>query len=242
VRTERQTTRRGRVGKSTPEGIDTCSIEGVLVYPPTVSLIPANPMSVEYSLVRAPRDVDQILALQAVNHRDVVDAATAQSDGFTSVRHEPSVLHAMNRAYPSAIATSGDVLAGYCLMMAQQFRDAVPLLEPMFSLFDRLEWRGASLATNPRWFVMGQVCVARAFRGQGVFDGVYHTLRDAYSPQFDFVLTEISQRNARSMRAHRRVGFETLHVYRDPAADEMWEVVVWDWRAESRSSEAKPRP
>lgn len=186
-------------------------------------------MSVEYTLVRGDRDVEQILALQAENHRDVIDAATAQSDGFTSVRHEPAVLHAMNRAYPSAIAASGDVIAGYCLMMAQQFRGAVPMLTPMFSLFDRLEWRGAALADNPRWFVMGQVCVARAFRGQGVFDGVYRKLRDAYAPQFDFVVTEISQRNTRSMRAHRRVGFETLHVYRDAAADETWEVVVWDW-------------
>lgn len=186
---------------------------------------------VEYTLVRDRRDVERILALQAENHRDVVDEATALSDGFTSVRHEPEVLRAMNHAYPSAIAISGDALAGYCLMMAQQFRGAVPVLDPMFALFDRLEWRGVPLAGNPRWFVMGQVCVAHAFRGQGVFDGVYHKLRDAYAPQFDFVVTEISQRNARSMRAHRRVGFETLHVYRDAAADETWEVVVWDWRA-----------
>jgi hypothetical protein len=189
-------------------------------------------LTVEYTLVRGPRDVEQILALQAENHRDAVDAVTAQTDGFTSVRHDPAVLHAMNRAHPSAIAVAGDVLAGYALMMAQRFRADVPILGPMFALFDRLEWRGEPLAGNPRWFVMGQVCVARAFRGQGVFDGVYRKLRDAYAPQFDFVLTEISQRNARSMRAHRRVGFETLHVYRDEAADEMWEVVVWDWRGD----------
>ena len=187
-------------------------------------------MSVEYRLVRDAGDVERILALQAENHRDVVDAATAASDGFTSVRHEASVLRAMNDAYPSAIATSGDALAGYCLMMAQAFRDAVPMLAPMFAAFDRLEWRGEPLAGNPRWFVMGQVCVARAFRGQGVFDGVYRKLREAYAPRFDFVVTEISQRNARSMRAHRRVGFQTLHLYRDAAARETWEVVVWDWR------------
>jgi hypothetical protein len=62
---------------------------------------------------------------------------------------------------------------------------------------------------------MGQVCVARAFRGTGVFDGIYQQLRTACSPRFDFVVTETSQRFARSLRAHRRVGFETLHVYPD---------------------------
>lgn len=187
-------------------------------------------MALEFTTVTQPREVELILALQAENHRDHVDAATAASDGFTSVRHDPAVLQAMNRAYPSAIATSADRLAGYCLMMPQTFREQVPLLQPMFSLLEQLQWRGQALAGNPRWFVMGQVCVARDFRGAGVFDGLYHQLRQAYSPRFDFTVTEISQRNARSLRAHRRVGFETLHVYRDEAADEMWEVVVWDWR------------
>ena len=187
-------------------------------------------MALEFTTVSRPREVEQILALQAANHRDHVDPATAASDGFTSVRHDPAVLQAMNRAHPSAIATANGELAGYCLMMPQSFRDRVPILQPMFTLLDTLHWRGQPLAGNPRWFVMGQVCVARDFRGMGVFDGLYHELRRACAPQFDFTVTEISQRNPRSLRAHRRVGFETLHVYRDPAADEMWEVVVWDWR------------
>jgi hypothetical protein len=190
-------------------------------------------MSITFSTVSTAHEVEQILALQVENHRDHVDAATAASDGFTSVRHDPAVLHAMNRTFPSAIATAGDFLVGYCLMMPQGFRDDVPLLRPMFDLLEGLDWRGQVLAGNPRWFVMGQVCVARDFRGQGVFDGMYDTLHRAYQDRFDFTVTEISQRNVRSLRAHQRVGFETLHVYRDPAADETWEVVVWDWRHRS---------
>lgn len=187
-------------------------------------------MSIEFTTVSEPREVELILALQAENHRDHVDAATAASDGFTSVRHDPTVLQAMNRAYPSSIALSNGQLAGYCLMMAQDFRDQVPILRPMFKLLEGLTWRGEPLAGNPRWFVMGQVCVARDFRGMGVFDGIYHQLRKVYAHDFDFVVTEISQRNPRSLRAHCRVGFETLHIYPDPANGEMWEVVVWDWR------------
>ena len=196
---------------------------------PAPLALPLPAMSqIEFTTVRGPSEVEQILALQAENHRDRVDATTAASEGFTSVRHDPAVLHAMNRAHPSAIAKAGEELAGYCLMMPQAFRDRVPILQPMFSLLDTLRWRGEALAGNPRWFVMGQVCVARAFRGMGVFDGMYRELRRAYAPQFDFTVTEISQRNVRSMRAHRRVGFETLHVHED--ASDVWEIVVWDWR------------
>src|SRR5688572_32857375 len=108
-------------------------------------------------------------------------------------------------------------------MMPQSFRDQVPILQPMFALLETLQWRGEPLAGNPRWFVMGQVCVAQAFRGMGVFDGLYRQLRETYAPRFDFVVTEISQRNGRSLRAHRRVGFETMHAYAQD--DETWEVV-----------------
>jgi hypothetical protein len=201
---------------------------------PTLSAIDfdthRSTMPIEFTTVTDPHEVDLILALQSENHRDHVDAATAASDGFTSVRHDPAVLHAMNRDYPSAIALSEGQLAGYCLMMPQTFSDRIPLLQPMFELLERLRWREHPLAGNPRWFAMGQVCVARAYRGIGVFDGLYDQLRRTYAPQFDFTVTEVSRRNARSMRAHRRVGFETLHVYADPAADETWEVLVWDWR------------
>lgn len=190
---------------------------------------------IEYATVASEPEVEQILALQAENHRSRVDPQTAREQGFTSVRHDPAVLQAMNRDFPSAIARCGDDLAGYCLMMPQAYRERVPELAPMFQMLERLVWRDEPLLGNPRWFVMGQVCVAAAYRGRGVFDGLYRQLRAAYADRFDFTVTEISQRNARSLRAHRRVGFETVHVYDDPHADETWEVVIWDWRTATAS-------
>lgn len=196
----------------------------------------ARPSSVErlvqidFDVVRGDDDVRQILALQAVNHRSAVDPLSAERDGFTTVRHDFELLREMNREHPSAIARCGDELAGYCLMMPQSFRRRIPVLEPMFDLLDGLQWQNRSLANDPRWFVMGQVCVASDYRGRGVFDGLYDQLRRAHSKAFDFTITEISRRNGRSLRAHRRVGFQTLHDYLDPVADDHWEVVLWDWR------------
>lgn len=149
----------------------------------------------------------------------------------TTVRHDFDVLLAMNRESPSVIAKSGEQVCGYCLMMPRTFRSRVPELDPMFETLEQLAWRGVRLASSSRWFVMGQVCVAAGFRGRGVFDGMYRTLRDVYSADFDWVITEISHRNGRSLRAHRRVGFQTLLCHDAPAAAERWEVVVWDWSA-----------
>ena len=49
-----------------------------------------------------------------------------------------------------------------------------------------------------------------------------------YAERFELLVTEISTRNQRSLRAHARVGFEPVHRYRDDVDE--WEIVAWDWR------------
>jgi hypothetical protein len=181
-----------------------------------------------FTTVSQPAEVAQILALQAENHPSVLSAEVQAREGFVTVQHDPQVLARMNRAHPSVIAKAADALAGYCLMMPREFRTDIPILEPMFQRLDQLNWRGQSLQ-GQRWFVMGQVCVAAGFRGQGVFDGMYEHLGAVYRDQFDFVITEVAERNTRSMRAHERVGFRTLYQYNSPLSGDSWRVIVWEF-------------
>ena len=185
-------------------------------------------MPVFYTTVRQEADVAQILALQARNLPSVLSAEQARTQGFVTVQHDLEVLRRMNAAFPSVIAKDGETLAGYCLVMLPAFAPEVPILAPLFERLEELIWRGRPLKQGG-WFVMGQVCVAEAYRGQGVFDGLYHHLADVCSPHFDFVVTEVAERNTRSLRAHERVGFETFHRYDDPITGEHWHVIAWDF-------------
>ncbi len=76
---------------------------------------------------------------------------------------------------------------------------------------------------------MGQICVAEGYRGTGIFDGLYRTLTNTYRGRYDFTVTEVAQRNTRSLRAHERIGFRTLHTYSDATAGEIWRVIVLDF-------------
>lgn len=180
---------------------------------------------VVFTQVSCDAEMDQILALQSINHLSAVDAAVAVEQGFLTVRHDPFVLRKMNAAYPSVIAKEGDALAGYCLVMPPSFADDLPILAPMFGLLGKLEWKGRPIH-EWKWFVMGQVCVAEAYRGQGVFDGLYEKLKECCAPDFELVVTEIAVRNTRSLSAHERVGFQPLHRYFDPENGEDWWVVA----------------
>jgi ribosomal protein S18 acetylase RimI-like enzyme len=192
---------------------------------------------IETRLVARRADLEQILALQRDNLRDRISAEAARQEGFVTVAHTLEILEAMHAIAPSVIACDGAELAGYALMMPVETRSMLPIIDPMFRVFETIAWRGKPLSAWP-YYVIGQICVGRRYRGQGVVDALYREHRARYAERFVLCVTEIATRNTRSLRAHERVGFEVLSIYRD-GLDE-WAVVGWDWtsprRWERRSS------
>ena len=172
--------------------------------------------------------LQQVMALQKANLPRNISIEEAREQGFVTVDHDMETLRDMNTPYCHSAAWTGEELAGYALVMETRFGNRIPVLVPMFELLDEIPWRGKPLK-DWNYFVMGQVCVAKPFRGKGVFKGLYLDMRDRLSDHFGLVVTEISSRNPRSIRAHKKVGFETIHEYTDPEG-EHWVVVGWGWK------------
>jgi len=181
---------------------------------------------IRFSNIEGDDDIYQVLALQQSNLATNVTTETAASQGFVTVQHDFALLKQMNEAIPQVIAKDGDRLAGYALVMPPSFQDLVPVLKPMFLLFDNLDFGGKKVFEY-QYYVMGQICVAEGYRGCGIFDGLYHQHRALFSDKFDFVVTEIATRNTRSIRAHQRVGFQSIYTFQDET--DHWDIVVWNW-------------
>ncbi|GAB3563547.1 hypothetical protein GCM10027578_07460 [Spirosoma luteolum] len=179
--------------------------------------------------VQSAADVAGILALQQRNLRQNIPAEVQLDQGFVTVEHDPAVLTRMNQAAPSVIAKDGDTVVGYCLTMLPDFADEVPELKPLFDSIGALSYQGQPIHAYA-YYVMGQVCVGEGYRGQQLFDRMYQHQRDVYGDRFRLLVTDISERNTRSQRAHARVGFQTIHAFDDPNLGERWLVVVWDWQ------------
>jgi L-amino acid N-acyltransferase YncA len=183
--------------------------------------------AVSIGLSNGGSDLEGILALQRENLRERVAPGEAASQGFVTVAHTQEVLARMHAQLPSIVAHRDGRLVGYALAMAQEARAELPLLVPMFELFAGLSFGGMPLS-NFRYYVMGQVCVAAAERGSGLFDALYAEHRAVYGGRFELLVTEISEANLRSQRAHARVGFVELTRYAD--ALDRWLVVALDLR------------
>jgi len=172
-------------------------------------------------------DLQQILDLQRLNLRGVNDETQERDQGFVTVTHNLEILQQMHRIEPSIIAKDNDILAGYALVMPKACSAIVPELLTLFENLQTLSYQDKPLGEY-RYYVMGQICVAAAYRGRGVFDLMYQQHRNLLQYKYDFVITEVATRNTRSMRAHERVGFKLLHTHRDELDE--WAVIIWDWR------------
>ena len=182
--------------------------------------MPAVPVTV--GLVESDDDLEGILALQR-------ECREPTADGFVTVAHTLDLLRAMHALAPSIVARDADGrVAGYALVMPREVRALIPILEPMFQMIEALPASTICGRPDARWYVMGQVAVAPAHRGSGLFARMYEEHRARYADRFDAVVTEVATRNPRSLRAHERVGFRTISTYQD-ATDE-WALIAWEWR------------
>lgn len=176
--------------------------------------------------------LQQILDLQSRNLKENVSQAEAAEQGFVTALYDLPFLERMCGPYRHVVAVDGDRVVGYALVMLKEFGRDFPLLVPMFERIDQL-MLGDRRVADLRYFVMGQVCVEKEYRGKDlrVFDRLYEELRERMSGDFDLVVTEVASRNQRSSRAHARVGFRLADRYLD---QEEWEIIVWDWRSPDR--------
>lgn len=168
-----------------------------------------------------------IIDLQQANLPKHISAEESRSQGFVTVEHDMEILRRMNSPHPHIIAVDDDRVVGYCLTMMSDLRHDIPVLAPMFDMIDELITPDSAYA-GMTYFAMGQVCVAKSHRGEGLFYKMYDAMGEQMSAHFDMIITEISDHNKRSMRAHEKQGFKIMHSYNAPDGHP-WHIVYWDW-------------
>jgi predicted GNAT superfamily acetyltransferase len=182
---------------------------------------------ITYTTSKSDKDLQQILQLQKQNLAAGLTAGQIASQGFVTVSHSFEDLKKLNAIEAHVIARDNDRVVAYILAMTVQSRFDISVLIPMFDKFEQIDFQDKKVA-NYRYIVVGQVCVAEGYRGKGILDACYAAYRDYFKNKYEFAITEIATRNQRSINAHKRIGFETIHEY-VASNGEAWSIVVWKW-------------
>lgn len=166
-------------------------------------------------------ELEQIRALQLQNSSQNISSEEKLQEGFVTVQHSVALLEQMNSACAHIIAKDNDAVVGFALVMLSGFRNEIKALIPMFERIDEL------VPKDKTYVVMGQICVDKNYRKQGIFRGLYHFYREELQHQFDYLITEVAAINLRSMQAHEAIGFKIIDTYNEDGI--VWNIILWDW-------------
>ncbi|WP_242117444.1 GNAT family N-acetyltransferase [Aestuariivivens sediminicola] len=173
--------------------------------------------NITYQRATTDEELLQILELQKQNLAEVLSTTEKEKEGFVTVAHSIDLLNEMNAACPHIIAKHGHTVIGYALCMTKAFKSKIPILVSMFNVIESLD------PIPENYVIMGQVCIAKSARGQGVFRGLYHYMSEMLKPDFKRIITEVDVDNTRSSLAHKAVGFKVLKQYKSD--DRVWELI-----------------
>ncbi len=182
-------------------------------------------MEIVFESASTDQHFEQILELQRQNLFSAISEEQQARQGFVFAEHTVPLLKRMAAHLPQVIAVSDGRVAGYNLAMHVSLKSEMPRLVPMFTEFERSQYRGRPL-TAYNFMVGGQICVDKDFRGRGLLRRLYHETRNRLPPGYQLCVTEVSVRNGISLEAHLRMGFDVVSTYHD--GRELWKVVVWD--------------
>jgi hypothetical protein len=182
-------------------------------------------MEIVFEVAFTEQHFEQILQLQKQNLFSAINEEQQAQQGFVFAEHTISLLKMMAAHLPQVMAVSNSKVVGYNLAMPVSMKNEIPSLVPMFTEFERSQYKGRPLATY-NFMVGGQVCVDQDFRGQGLLRRLYHETRNRLPTGYQLCVTEVAARNSISLKAHQKMGFEVVSTYHD--GKELWQVVVWD--------------
>jgi hypothetical protein len=171
-------------------------------------------------------ELEGIKTLQDENLKKNLSNMDAETEGFVTAEYSIEFLQTLHLNSPSVIAKDLNQVVGYALVALKSIRDQHELLADLFNSIDKIEYKGQPLK-NSDYVVVGQLCVAKNYRGQHLVQLMYQYFKTSLSGKFDYCLTDIENNNPRSLKAHLKNGFIVIDTLNYGGLG--WDIVLWDW-------------
>jgi len=183
---------------------------------------------IQIKSVESIEELHGILELQAKNITENLTQNEISKEGFVTLSHEIELLELMNSYERQIIAVHEGKVIGYALIMVQELRNKIPVLVPMFQKLDTMSYKSKKIS-EARYYIMGQVCIDKEFRGKGLFAKLYEKHHTDLAHKYDYCITEVAYRNTRSIRAHEKVGFKEIHSFSDETDN--WSIILLELKS-----------
>jgi ribosomal protein S18 acetylase RimI-like enzyme len=172
-------------------------------------------------------ELQGIKTLQQNNLKTVLSEQEKSQEGFVTAVYSLDLLKQMHQDCPSIVCVDGEKkVIGYALATTQKIRSQHPLLENLFATIDRQKFKG-NLLKKSNYIIVGQLCVSKEHRRQGIAQKMYSYFKTALSDRYEYCVTDVDIANTNSLKTHLATGFRVFHEF--TFGDAAWNLVLWDW-------------
>lgn len=155
-------------------------------------------------------DLDGVMDLHKRYHIGSI-CPEDKPDGFVTTNFTEEQLRVLiEEERGVTIAKDGDRVTAYALAASWQFWSQWPLFAYMIERLPENIYHGRTLSTSNS-YQYGPICVDGAYRGSGVFEGVFSASLNSMAERYPIMVTFINQVDRRSYAAHtRKAGMDTV--------------------------------
>lgn len=154
------------------------------------------------------KDLAGVVALQ---NRNLVSNLTddEKKDGFLSGAFTVEQFAEMNQDVGILVGVEEETVIGFICIGSVEFNLPYPLPKALVEEFSRIQFDRRTLSSY-ECVIAGPVCVAKEKRGTGLFDFMYGQVYKILPAHINLITTLVSKGNPRSIRAHEKVGMQTV--------------------------------
>lgn len=145
-------------------------------------------------------DYAALVAVAEENARDALSEETRRN-GFLTGHFTVEKFAAMANNLAIVVADDKGEIAGFLCATTRDMANPAPIIQVMLAACERVSFRNRRLSD---WnvFIYGPVCVASAYRGQGVLKGLFARLKQEVTGKYDAGVAFVDRENPYSLHAH----------------------------------------
>lgn len=185
-----------------------------------------EPLAISVDIALTDRDLKQIVELQEKYALGPVSNRRKEVHGLLFAQPNLHLLRSMNASARQIVARAEGKIVAYALALPPEIKLLLPHLLPMFEMLDKLYYKGV-LLPETKYYILGEIYVPERYRAHGLFQALIGKQREVFSSEYDVCIAEVRAKNLRSMTAHKKAGFKTIHTF-GKEGDE-WNILLLDW-------------
>lgn len=183
----------------------------------------------EVRKIRNESELVQVHKLLEENLKQNLSYQERKQQGFITINYSLNSLIKLNKITPTIVATNGSKVIGYALSANRKCKGLDRFLDMLIAEIDRTFYN-KDLLCKSDYLVVGQLCVAKAYRRRGISQKIYQEFKQEFHQTHPYCLTGVDTLNKGSIESHKKCGFRVLKQLKCCGLNSIGYLLIWDWR------------